>query len=347
MRLLIIRNISQNSVGVCGKSLKPGHTLGMPLALVQGNKSYNDYTVTGIRGYSDQLATLVSAGKIVVSLNGIVLTAAQVSTLDAPISADLIKEDWQDSVLTRTNTPPATPALGARYIVTSVATGAWVGKETAIAQWNGAHWDFTMPTVGTTLLVEDVSTFYYFDGAAWGGWGASVTHASLAGVTANQHHAQAHVLNGADHTVSGLTTGHVLQATGATTFGFAALSTQFKRETISFVVPGAISAATEQGGAWFAPAAGAIVAAYAYRKSTTESAGGTTIDINIGGTTIFTTQSNRPFIAYDDADGMAKVTTIEAGTLAADNKVTVDVDSIDVSGAPSDLTVELVVEYSA
>jgi hypothetical protein len=33
----------------------------------------------------------------------------------------------------------------------------------------------------------------------------------------------AHVLDGALHTVSGLTTGHVLQATGATTFGFAAV----------------------------------------------------------------------------------------------------------------------------
>jgi hypothetical protein len=46
-------------------------------------------------------------------------------------------------------------------------------------------------------------------------------HADLATVTANQHHNQAHVLDGGDHTVSGLTTGHVLQALTATTFGFA------------------------------------------------------------------------------------------------------------------------------
>lgn len=48
-------------------------------------------------------------------------------------------------------------------------------------------------------------------------------HTDLAGVTADQHHAQSHVLNGADHTVSGLTAGHVLQALTATTFGFAAV----------------------------------------------------------------------------------------------------------------------------
>ena len=43
-------------------------------------------------------------------------------------------------------------------------------------------------------------------------------------VTANTsaRHSQSHVLDGADHTVSGLTPGHVLQALTATTFGFAA-----------------------------------------------------------------------------------------------------------------------------
>lgn len=45
-------------------------------------------------------------------------------------------------------------------------------------------------------------------------------HSDLAGVTADQHHNQAHVLDGADHTVSGLTAGHVLQALTPTTFGF-------------------------------------------------------------------------------------------------------------------------------
>lgn len=50
-------------------------------------------------------------------------------------------------------------------------------------------------------------------------------HSQLSGVTANQHHNQAHTLDGADHTVSGLTTGHYLKATGATTFAFAALPT--------------------------------------------------------------------------------------------------------------------------
>lgn len=52
----------------------------------------------------------------------------------------------------------------------------------------------------------------------------TVSHANLTGVTANQHHNQSHVLTGADHTESGLTTGHVVRASGATTFAFAQLA---------------------------------------------------------------------------------------------------------------------------
>ena len=44
----------------------------------------------------------------------------------------------------------------------------------------------------------------------------------LSDVSVDDHHNQAHVLNAGDHTVSGLTIGHFLKATGATTFGFAA-----------------------------------------------------------------------------------------------------------------------------
>jgi hypothetical protein len=51
---------------------------------------------------------------------------------------------------------------------------------------------------------------------------AAVDHGTLTGVTANQHHNQAHALVGADHTAAGLTAGDVLTALTATTFGFAA-----------------------------------------------------------------------------------------------------------------------------
>ncbi len=49
----------------------------------------------------------------------------------------------------------------------------------------------------------------------------SAVHTDLGSIGANDHHNQAHAIDGADHTAAGLTIGHVLQATGATTFGFA------------------------------------------------------------------------------------------------------------------------------
>ena len=72
---------------------------------------------------------------------------------------------------------------------------------------------FASLTVGTLSGVIKATA-----GVLAGGAG----HGDLAGVTANQHHNQSHVLTGADHTVSGLTAGHVLTALTETTFGFAA-----------------------------------------------------------------------------------------------------------------------------
>lgn len=52
--------------------------------------------------------------------------------------------------------------------------------------------------------------------------GHTHTHASTTGQTANDHHNQAHQLSGSDHTETGLTSGHILTATGATTFAWQA-----------------------------------------------------------------------------------------------------------------------------
>lgn len=50
--------------------------------------------------------------------------------------------------------------------------------------------------------------------------GHTHAHGDLTGVSADQHHPQAHAFTGADHTVSGLAAGQLLAATSATTFGF-------------------------------------------------------------------------------------------------------------------------------
>jgi len=97
----------------------------------------------------------------------------------------------------------------------------------------GSSLSFAAPTLNTVqgIRTADSPTFAGltltgFSGvlkATAGVLAGGGAHSDLAGVTANQHHNQAHTLDGADHTVSGLTAGHVLQALSATTFGFAAL----------------------------------------------------------------------------------------------------------------------------
>ena len=71
---------------------------------------------------------------------------------------------------------------------------------------------------------------------------------------------------------------------------------------------------------------------------TTAPVGATLIcDVNIAGTTVFTTQANRPTIAASAfSDNSA---AIEAGTFAAGDVISVDVDQIGSSTAGSNLSV--------
>lgn len=80
--------------------------------------------------------------------------------------ADLIST-LRKNVLGRLATPPGSPTTGDRYIVTATATGAWVGQEDSIAEWNGSSWVFTTPEEGYFLWVEDESRFYEFNGTSW------------------------------------------------------------------------------------------------------------------------------------------------------------------------------------
>lgn len=65
-------------------------------------------------------------------------------------------------------TPPASPVLGDRYIVAvGTATGAWLSKNTQIAEWNGTAWDFYVPATGWNLFVDDELKMYGWSGTAW------------------------------------------------------------------------------------------------------------------------------------------------------------------------------------
>ena len=81
-----------------------------------------------------------------------------------PNDADLGQAPVIDKDLTA---PPGSPSLGDRYIVASVATGDWATQEDDIAQWAGSAWEFTTPTLGTWVYVEDEKEYYSWNGTAW------------------------------------------------------------------------------------------------------------------------------------------------------------------------------------
>lgn len=64
-------------------------------------------------------------------------------------------------------TPPASPAVGATWIVAAGATGAWAGATGRLATWTGVSWDLRVPATGQTVWVADEDRLYVWTGAAW------------------------------------------------------------------------------------------------------------------------------------------------------------------------------------
>ena len=62
--------------------------------------------------------------------------------------------EWLDSVISISGTPPGSPTLGERYLVSS-GSGLWSGVDDYIVEWDGSNWNPTIPTEGTTIRVDD------------------------------------------------------------------------------------------------------------------------------------------------------------------------------------------------
>lgn len=95
------------------------------------------------------------------------VTSAIQTQIDS-LTSTIHNFEWQPSALSRSTTPPGSPASGDRYLVIATATGAWAGHEDSIAEWNGSAWVFTVPTTGTYIGIDDESDgLYLFGGSSW------------------------------------------------------------------------------------------------------------------------------------------------------------------------------------
>ena len=82
----------------------------------------------------------------------------------------------------------------------------------------------TTPSVGSVWIVTDAGQenrgiYVCFSGTTW----TKISdHDQLAGITANDHHAQAHAVDGADHTLGSITTGKIVVAGASALTGLTA-----------------------------------------------------------------------------------------------------------------------------
>jgi len=96
--------------------------------------------------------------------------AVNLHTLEEAIAEAEMGGPWQESVINRIPTPPLTPSVGDRYLITATATGDWIGREDDIATWNGTTWEYATPVIGwftSSLAPADANKLFYFGGSSW------------------------------------------------------------------------------------------------------------------------------------------------------------------------------------
>jgi hypothetical protein len=98
---------------------------------------------------------------------------------------------------------------------------------------NAVSSNVTQPNLDTLTAgaASDADALHTHDGKS--DTGHTHAHSEITGVGANDHHNQVHAIDGADHSLTGATSGYVLTATSATTFAFAAPGAASKAPKIS------------------------------------------------------------------------------------------------------------------
>ena len=66
-----------------------------------------------------------------------------------------------EDVIDYITTPPISPSTNDKYLIDSVATCAWVGKENQIAEWNGSSWDYTVQTPTNKKTIDSDKGYIY------------------------------------------------------------------------------------------------------------------------------------------------------------------------------------------
>jgi len=103
-----------------------------------------------------------------------------------------------------------------------------------------------------------------------------------------------------------------------------------KGET-TWQIEGALAIATQVGQTLIITSPGTIEHIYAYVE-TLGSSGSTIIDVNKNGTSLYTTQANRPTIAFDDSDHVVS-TTPDVTSVTTNDIITLDIDEVAIDAS--------------
>lgn len=82
--------------------------------------------------------------------------------------ANITITSWQQAVISLSNTPPTTPAVGDRYLIGTSPTGVWSANANNIAQWNGSGYTFITPQAG--MIVDSIAIttgVYLYAASSW------------------------------------------------------------------------------------------------------------------------------------------------------------------------------------
>lgn len=116
-------------------------------------------------------------------------------------------------------------------------------------------------------------------------------------------------------------------------------------DTYRWAVNGKPAVQTNIDGAWIAPRAGTITRITLFRR-TAGSSGSTTVDVNINGTTVYTTQGNRPTVTQAGGANLIDATTdMDVTAVAQNDRLECDVDVVE-AGNPQDIDIILEIEYT-
>jgi len=89
--------------------------------------------------------------------------------------------DWNDTFYNNVLDFSNFATIGAEE--SGVASGAWVGHEQEIAEWNGSSWDFYTPASGWAVIIIDEGLQYTYDGSSWSPLTSSLGHDYLSSLT--------------------------------------------------------------------------------------------------------------------------------------------------------------------